>query len=173
MIYSVVWVHSISLGMGAELRDMCSNAPINIGRLNFVANLLVLGMITYDVILGMDWLSQYHARLDCYGKSIIFVILGQDMYLIAMPQLEGGFSTRLCYFKKSTEEGTTMSLDSIPIVQEFQYIFQEISGLPPSREIDFMIDLAPGASPIARALYRISPLEMGELKEKIQQLLGK
>ena len=129
-------------------------------------------MTTYDVILGMYWLSQYHAQLDCHGKSIIFAIPGQEMYLIAMPKVERGFSTHLCYLEEGNEEGTMVSLDSIPVVQEFQDVFQEIPGLPPSREIDFVIDLAPGAAPIARAPYRMAPLEMRELNEQIQQLYG-
>ena len=65
-----------------------------------------------------------------------------------------------------------VSLDSIPVVRDFEDVFQEIPGLPPSREIEFVIDLAPGTRPIARAPYRMAPSEMRELREQIQQLLG-
>ena len=72
------------------------------------------------------------------------------MFLVAMPLLERGSSAHLYYIKEETSHEVVVSLDSIPVVQEFTYVFQEIPGLPPSREIMFVIDLAPGTRPIAR-----------------------
>ena len=48
----------------------------------------------------------------------------------------------------------------MPIVQDFEDVFLEISGLPPKREIDFCIELVPGTSPISKIPYRMAPIEM-------------
>ena len=61
-----------------------------------------------------------------------------------------------------------------PVVLEFPDIFPEdISGLPPVREIDFRIDLIPGAQPISIPPYRLAPVELQELKKQIDELLEK
>ena len=60
------------------------------------------------------------------------------------------------------------------MVREFKEVFpDEIPHLPPKREIEFSIDLVLGATPVSRALYRMSPLELMELKMQLQELLGK
>jgi hypothetical protein len=65
-------------------------------------------------------------------------------------------------------------MEEIPVVQEFIDIFPEdFPGLPPDREIEFSIDLIPGATPISKAPYRMAPAELKELKTQIQELLGK
>lgn len=65
-------------------------------------------------------------------------------------------------------------LENIPIVQEFTDVFpKEIQGLLPRRHIDFTIELVPGASPISRAPYQMSVLELTELKMQLQELLDK
>ena len=60
------------------------------------------------------------------------------------------------------------------VVSEFKDVFPEdISGLPPVREIDFRIDLIPGAQPISIPPYRLAPVELRELKKQIDELLEK
>jgi len=48
-----------------------------------------------------------------------------------------------------------------------------VSGLPPSREVEFSIDLVPGIGPVSMALYRMAPAELVELKSHFEELLGK
>ncbi|GJW48497.1 hypothetical protein Tco_0080143 [Tanacetum coccineum] len=65
-------------------------------------------------------------------------------------------------------------LEDVPIVQEFPEVFpEELSGLPPTRQVEFQIDLMPGAAPVARAPYRLAPSEMKELSEQLQELSDK
>jgi len=67
-----------------------------------------------------------------------------------------------------------LKLEDIPIVREFPDVFPEdLSGLPPDREIEFSIDLLPGSSPISKAPYRMAPVELRELKAQLQELLDK
>ncbi|GKA31803.1 putative reverse transcriptase domain-containing protein [Tanacetum coccineum] len=69
--------------------------------------------------------------------------------------------------KKSDEK----RLKDIPVVKEFPKVFPEdLPGLPPVRQVEFQIDLIPGATPVAQAPYRLAPSEMHELSNQIQEL---
>jgi len=62
----------------------------------------------------------------------------------------------------------------IPVVQEFEDVFsEEVPGLPPNREVEFSINLVPGTGPVSMAPYRMAPVELVELKNQIEELLGK
>ena len=74
--------------------------------------------------------------------------------------------TRLATIE-STEAVNT--LEDILIVQDFEEVFRDISGLPPKREIDFCIELVPGTLPISKTPYRMAPTEMLELKKQVQE----
>ncbi|GJR88628.1 putative reverse transcriptase domain-containing protein [Tanacetum coccineum] len=73
--------------------------------------------------------------------------------------------------KKSDEK----RLEDIPVVREFLEVFPEdLPGLPPVRQVEFQIDLIPGAGyPVARAPYRLAPSEMQELSNQLQKLAGR
>ncbi|GJY01638.1 putative reverse transcriptase domain-containing protein, partial [Tanacetum coccineum] len=65
-------------------------------------------------------------------------------------------------------------LEDVPIVRDFPKVFpKELSGLPLTRQVEFQIDLMPGAAPVARAPYRLAPSEMKELSEQLQELSNK
>ncbi|GJV85572.1 hypothetical protein Tco_1525470 [Tanacetum coccineum] len=69
--------------------------------------------------------------------------------------------------KKSDEK----RLEDIPVVKEFPEVFPEdLPGLPPVCQVEFQIDLIPGATPVARAPYRLAPSEMQELFNQLQEL---
>jgi len=60
------------------------------------------------------------------------------------------------------------------VVQEFMDVFpDDIPGLPPKREIEFAIDLIPGAGPVSISPYRMAPTELAELKKQLEDLLEK
>ena len=62
----------------------------------------------------------------------------------------------------------------IPVVRKFQDVFpDELPGLPPHREFDFSIEVYPGTYPISISPYRMTPLELKELKTQLDELLGK
>ncbi|GJZ10519.1 hypothetical protein Tco_0545278 [Tanacetum coccineum] len=90
----------------------------------------------FDIAIGMDWLSKYHARIICDEKVVHIPIDAQVME------------------KKSDER----RLEDIQVVREFLEVFPEdLPGLPPIRQVEFQIDLIPGAAPVARAPYRLAP----------------
>ncbi|GJT67097.1 hypothetical protein Tco_1018577 [Tanacetum coccineum] len=64
------------------------------------------------------------------------------------------------------------SIHDQPIVSEFQDVFpEELPGIPPIRNVEFNIELIPGAEPISKAPYRMAPIELKELKDQLQELL--
>jgi hypothetical protein len=65
-------------------------------------------------------------------------------------------------------------ISDIPVVKNFPNVFPEdVSGLPPVRQVEFRMDLVPGAAPVAKAPYRLAPTEMQELSNQLQELLDK
>ena len=67
-----------------------------------------------------------------------------------------------------------VKVEDIHVVSEYADVFPEdLPGIPPEREVDFTIELVPGAAPVSRAPYRMSPAELKELKEQLMELLGK
>nr|GFA15367.1 putative reverse transcriptase domain-containing protein [Tanacetum cinerariifolium] len=68
----------------------------------------------------------------------------------------------------------TSKLEYIPVVHEFPDVFlKDLSGLPPSREVEFRIDIIHGAMPVAKSPYRLAPIEMQELANQLKELQDK
>ncbi|GJV00044.1 putative reverse transcriptase domain-containing protein [Tanacetum coccineum] len=76
--------------------------------------------------------------------------------------------------KETEDKSKKKRLEDVPIVQDFPEVFPEdLSGLPPTRQVKFQIDLIPGAALVARAHYRLAPSEMKELSEQLKELSEK
>ncbi|GJS02952.1 putative reverse transcriptase domain-containing protein [Tanacetum coccineum] len=113
----------------------------------FEIDLMPFKLGSFDVVIGMDWLSKYHAKILCDEKVIHIPINVME--------------------KKLDEK----KLEDIPVVKEFPNVFPEdLPGLPPIRQVEFQIDLIPGAAPVARTPYRLAPSEMQELSNQLQEL---
>ena len=84
-----------------------------------------------------------------------------------------GFQLYAAHILEATGDETPR-LEDYQVLQEFNDVFpDEIPGLPPMREIDFTIELVPGAAPMSKTPYRMSTPEMLELKMQLQELLEK
>jgi len=142
----------------------------------------------FDVIVGMDWLSSNEAHME-YEHKIIFVKAPDGSRLIIKGELRiGGIPVvsfaRMC---QSVAKGgvlflayATLSdppqpvLVDADVVKEFSDVFpDELPGLPPDRQVEFVIDLIPGATLIARTPYRLAPSEMEELTKQLEELLDR
>ncbi|GKE47139.1 putative reverse transcriptase domain-containing protein, partial [Tanacetum coccineum] len=116
---------------------------------------------SFDAIIGMDWLTKYHGVIIC-DEKIVRVPYGCDIFLAHITTKEA---------KDKSEE---KRLEDVPIVRDFPEVFPEdLPGIPPARQVEFQIDLVPGAAPVARAPYRLAPSEMKELAEQLQELSDK
>ena len=92
--------------------------------------------------------------------------------IAAQRMLRKGCQGYLAYVVETGKEGTI--LDEIPIVREFPDVFpDDITGLPPDREVEFTIDLIPGTKPTSIPPYRMAPAELRELKAQLEELLSK
>ncbi|GJR75000.1 putative nucleotidyltransferase, ribonuclease H [Tanacetum coccineum] len=122
----------------------------------FKIDLMPIKLGSFDVVIGMDWLSKYHARIICDEKVIHIPIDGETLIIRAQ-----------IIEKKSDEK----RLENIPVVREFPEVFPEdLPGLPLVRQVEFQINLILGATPVARAPYRLAPSEMQELSNQLQEL---
>ncbi|GKA10586.1 putative reverse transcriptase domain-containing protein [Tanacetum coccineum] len=150
---------------------------------------------SFDVIIGMDWLSMYHAII-AYAEKIIRIPWGSETLIVHGDGSNQGNETRLNIIsctktqkyllkghhvflahvttKETEDKSGEKRLEDVPIVRDFPEVFpEELSGLPPTRQVEFQIDLMPGAAPVARAPYRLAPSEMKELSEQLQELSDK
>ncbi|KAA0043070.1 reverse transcriptase [Cucumis melo var. makuwa] len=150
--------------------------------------LLVLDMLDFDVILGMDWLAANHASIDCSHKKVAFNPPSMASFKFkgegsrSMPQVISAIRA-----SKLLSQGTwgilasvvetrevDVSLSSEPVVRDYPDVFpEELPGLPPHREVEFAIELESGTVPISRAPYRMAPAQLKELKVQLQELLDK
>ena len=146
-------------------------------------------MQNFEVILGMDWLSKYHASIDCNGKRVVFQPSGEEKFtflgsskkkmvpIISMIKarklLEKGWTGYLANVT-DTRWALKIKKEEVPVVNEFLVVFlEELPGLQLDRQIEFVIDLLPGTAPISKAPYRMAPAELKELKVHLQELLDK
>ena len=153
-----------------------------------LADLVLLDMHDFDVILGMDWLASYHASVHCFEKEVVFRPPGESEFLFKasclpfMPRVISCIQAN-CLLRKGCQgflasvvelQSGESEIGDIPIVREFSDVFpDDLPGLPPDREIEFSIDLLPGTAPISKAPYRMAPSELKELKEQLVELLDK
>ncbi|GJV67723.1 putative reverse transcriptase domain-containing protein [Tanacetum coccineum] len=120
----------------------------------FEIDLMPIKLGSFDVVIGMDWLSKYHARI-IYDEKVVYILINGKTLIIRVME------------KKSDKK----RLEDIPVVREFPEVFPEdLPGLPPVRQVEFQIDLIPGTTPVARAPYRLAPSEMQELSNQLQEL---
>nr|GEX92896.1 putative reverse transcriptase domain-containing protein [Tanacetum cinerariifolium] len=148
-------------------------------------NALPLDICEFDIILGMDWLTEHHAMIDCRSYRVIFgdiyaprfiyhgFLPGKSMQIILALQartlLSHGREGFLATIHDTTSE--VLSIHDQPIVFEFPDVFpDELPRIPPVREVEFNIELIPGVEPISKTPYRMALIELKELKDQLQEL---
>eukprot|EP00253_Pinus_taeda_P004030 PITA_04030 len=152
----------VQLATGAKRRVIAkiNDCSFTIADQPITANLNILPLGSYDILIGMDWLEKHWSLVDCKTKVIYY----RD---------QQGNSKEMQGIKRPVQDKSA-SLNNIPVIQEFTDVFpEEIPGLPPRRNIDFTIELVPGATPVSRTPYRMSVPELIELKMQLQELLDK
>jgi hypothetical protein len=123
------------------------------------------------VILGMDWLSKHKVLINCAKKSVkLTTPEGKGMEFVAEPVVPAkGVANRVKVNQLDTSQGS-----EVPVVNEFPDVSpKELLGMPPYRDIEFVIELKPGTTPIYKTPYRVATPELAELKEHIKELLEK
>ncbi|XP_057471067.1 uncharacterized protein LOC130759868 [Actinidia eriantha] len=150
----------------------------------FVFDFVLLDMYGFDVILGMDWLSNFHATIDCYRRRVRVCTLEGEWFSFVgeksdplEPSLSDPRSRESisCILASLISDEGMITRGELPlIVSEFPDVFPEdLYGLPPEREVEFSIELLPGTAPISMPPYRFAPAELRELKIQLQDLQSK
>nr|GEW00725.1 putative reverse transcriptase domain-containing protein [Tanacetum cinerariifolium] len=130
----------------------------------FNVNLMPIELGSFDVIIGMDWLSRYHAVIDC-AKKIVCIPFGNEILIVRGDGSNDGHAQ-----DKSEEKRP----EDVPIVQDFPEVFpKNLSDIPPTQQVEFQINLIPGAEPVAPVPYQLAPSEMKELSDQLQKLFDK
>nr|GFA81439.1 putative reverse transcriptase domain-containing protein [Tanacetum cinerariifolium] len=174
------------------------NTVIRVCTLNFLncpfnIDLMPVELDSFDVIIGMDWLKTYHAVIVC-DEKIIRVPFGNETLIIRCDRSNNGNQLNIISCTKTRnyllkvypvflantttkmikENSEEKRLEDVPIVQDFLKVFPEdLPGLPPTRQVEFQIDLIPGVAPVARAPYRLASSEIKELSDQLQELSDK
>ncbi|GJT85559.1 putative reverse transcriptase domain-containing protein [Tanacetum coccineum] len=173
------------------LNTILKGCTLNFLNHQFNVNLMLVELGSFDAIIGMDWLAKYQAVIVCAEKIVripwrnkTLIIHGDGstqgnvtrLNIISCTKtqkyMEKGFPIFLAHVttKEVEDKSEKKRLEDVPIVQDFP---EDLSGLPPTRQVEFQIDLVPGAAPVARAPYRLAPSEMKELSEQLKELSDK
>ncbi|GJS19995.1 hypothetical protein Tco_0448627 [Tanacetum coccineum] len=158
------------------------NHPFNI-------DLMPVLLGSFDVIIGMDWLTKYHGVIIC-DEKIVCVPFGREMLIFqgngnnqreesrlniisctkAQEYLSKGCDVFLAHIttKEAKDKSEKKRLEDVPIVKDFP---EDLPGIPPARQVEFQIDLVPGAAPVARAPYRLAPSKMKNWRNNFKNYL--
>ncbi|GJU72788.1 putative reverse transcriptase domain-containing protein [Tanacetum coccineum] len=122
----------------------------------FNIDLMPIELGSFDAIIGMDWLANHHAVI-VYDEKVMRIHYGDEVLIV---QGDGGVTK-----KEIENELEEKRLEDVPTVRNFPEVLPEdLARLPPTRQVEFQIDLVLGATPVARALYRLAPTKLQELK---------
>nr|GEV98492.1 hypothetical protein [Tanacetum cinerariifolium] len=179
------------IGLNTILQD-CTlnflNHPFNI-------DLLPVEPGSFDVIVGMDWLSKYDAVI-AYAEKLVCIPFGNKILTTRGERSNKRNESRLniiscskaqeymlkgCHVflanitsTKDEDKSKRKQLEDVPVVREFLKVFlEDLPGIPPTRKVEFRIDLVPGAALVARTSYRLAPSKMKELADQLQELTDK
>jgi hypothetical protein len=146
-------------------KEVAYQVPVTLAERDFPTNMIVLKGQDIDVILGMNWLAQHKATLNTDQRTIR-LSHNQEEILLSIP-IPAKTTGRIY-------EAIIPEIKDIPVVCEFPDVFPEdLPGLQPERDVEFVIELKPGTAPISRRSYRMPPNELAELKTQLQDLLEK
>ncbi|GJS74813.1 putative reverse transcriptase domain-containing protein [Tanacetum coccineum] len=144
----------------ANGKVVCTNTILKGCTLNLLNHLFDIDLMpielgTFDVIIGMDWLVERDAVI-VYGKKEVHVPYKNNTLVVK---------------GDSEKEPSKKQLQDVPVIHNFPEVFpDELPGLPPPRQVEFRIELVPGAAPVACAPYRLAPSKLKELSDQLKEL---
>jgi hypothetical protein len=150
---------------GGEMRTkhICPAVSITIRGVDFSSNLILLDSKGIDIILRMDWLSKYDGVIQCARKAVKLTKKdGTLVEFVAMVQSDQD---------SVLNQTKAIASEDIRVVREYPDVFLEaLPGMPPDRDIEFLVELLPRTPPISKRPYRMPVNELVELKKQIAEL---
>jgi hypothetical protein len=136
----------------------CLGVKIKIMGREFYANPIVLQSNGIDVILRMGWLTKYDTVIHCSKRSVVLTSSEGERFQV-VATLPSAADCAVNQLKRD-------SIEDLRVVCECPDVFpDDLPGMPPERDIEFIIDLLPGTAPIAKRPYRMLVGELEELKK--------
>nr|GEU39203.1 putative reverse transcriptase domain-containing protein [Tanacetum cinerariifolium] len=158
----------IASGKLVEIDKVIKGCRLEIKDHVFDIDLILFGHGSFNVIIGMDWLSNHKAKIICHEK-VVRIPLTDGKVLRVLGERSKGKARFLMSAKASGK-----NLEEIVVVRDFPKVFpDDLSGLPLVREIEFRIELIPGATPVVKSPYRLAPSKSEELSGQLKELKDK
>ncbi|GKD72049.1 putative reverse transcriptase domain-containing protein, partial [Tanacetum coccineum] len=158
----------IASGQLVEINKVIQGCKLEIEGNVFDIDLIPFEHRSFDMITGMDWLSKHKAEIVCHEKIVKIPLQKGKVHRVIGERPE--VKARHLMSEKAKEQ----IQEEIVVVRNFPEVFlDDLSGLPPTREIKFRIELIPRAMPIAKYPYRLAPSEMEELSSQLRKLQDK
>jgi hypothetical protein len=147
-----------------EATNMTHKLTITIMGSELWASAIVLEESSIDLILGMSWLRKEKAIIQCGRGTVELANPKGERF---QDQIAVTTSSRHAMFFIAEE----FVGDNIRVVRDFPDVFpEELPGMPPEREVEFVIDLLPGTAPISKRPYKMFVEELQELKKQLTEL---
>ncbi|GKC57188.1 putative reverse transcriptase domain-containing protein [Tanacetum coccineum] len=171
--------YAIDISYAVELADrrtsetniMLRGCTLGLLGPSFNIDLMPIDLDSFDVIIGMDWLVKNHAVIVC-DEKIVCIPYGNKILVVQGDKSDKEKKSTLSII--SCEKAQKYMEKDVPTVRDISEVFPEdLPGLPLIRQVEFQIDLVPGAAPVARAPYRLAPSEMEEFSTQLQELSEK
>ena len=171
------------LGSIRKVDKICRACTIEVSNHHIIFDLMIMEMLEYDVILGMDWHTQYKAVID-YGKKLIIIQTAEGVTLrfygngnCHLPRINlkaRNHDYTNLFSNLRIEKSDSPQIEFLQVVSEYRDVFpKDLPGLPPHRAVEFTIDVCPGTKPISIPAHRMAPAELKELKIQLQELQDK
>nr|GFC89351.1 putative reverse transcriptase domain-containing protein [Tanacetum cinerariifolium] len=158
----------IASGKLVEIDKVIKGCRLEIEGHVFDIDLIPFGHGSFDVIIGMDWLSNHKDEIICHEKVVRILLLdGKVLRVLGERPKE---KARLLMSAKTSDK----KQEEIVVVRDFlEVLLDNLSGLPPVQEIEFQIDLILGATPVAKSPYQLAPSELKVLSGQLKELQDK
>ncbi|GKE38279.1 putative reverse transcriptase domain-containing protein [Tanacetum coccineum] len=158
----------IASGKLVEIDKVIKGCKLEIEGHEFDINLIPFGSRSFDVIIGMDWLSNHKAEITCHEKVVRIPLLDGKVLRVLGEKPEE--KVRQLMSAKAKEK----KQEEIVVVRDFpEVLLDDLSRLPPIWEIEFRVELVLGAISVAKSPYRLAPSELEELSRQLKELQDK
>nr|GEW87865.1 hypothetical protein [Tanacetum cinerariifolium] len=155
----------IDSGKLVEIDKVIKSCKLEIEGYVFDIDLIPFGHGSFDVIIGMDWLSNHKAKIICH-ENVVRIPLPDGKVLRVLGERP---EEKVRLFLSA--EASDKKQKEIVVVRDFPKVFlDDLSRLPFVREIEFRIELIPGAIPITKSPYRLAPSELEDLSSRLKEL---
>ncbi|KAA3461463.1 DNA/RNA polymerases superfamily protein [Gossypium australe] len=143
---------------------ICKNCPLMVGSYCFSADLMLLPFDVFNVILGMDWLTQHDAVVNCKQKYIVLKCQNGKLFRDESDKLDGlsNMISAISAQKYIRKEYDAYFAYPNRRLNQYQ-LFLNFLKLPLAREVEFSTDPVPGTTPISIAPYNMAPTELKEI----------